>query len=35
MNSIDSLWKKERLEQKTVQIEDKLYEQLIEISEKS
>lgn len=33
MNSIDSLWKKERLEQKTVQIEDKLYEQLIEISE--
>lgn len=33
MGTIDSLWKKERLEQKTVQIEDKLYEQLIEISE--
>lgn len=33
MGSIDSLWKKEELEQKTVQIEDKLYEQLIELSE--
>lgn len=32
MNTIDSLWEKEKLEQKTVQIEDKLYEQLIEIS---
>jgi len=34
MNAIDSLWKKERLEQKTVQIEDMLYEQLLHLSEK-
>lgn len=34
MGAIDSLWKKEELEQKTVQIEDTLYEQLIELSEK-
>lgn len=33
MNSIDSLWRKEELEQKTVQIEDELYDQLITLSE--
>jgi len=33
MGAIDSLWKKEELEQKTVQIEDSLYDQLTELSE--
>ncbi len=33
MDAIDSLWKKDKLEQKTVQIEDKLYEQLVELSD--
>ncbi len=33
MNSIDTLWKKEELEQKTVQIEDELYDQLVALSE--
>lgn len=33
MGAVDSLWKKEELEQKTVQIEDTLYDQLIELSE--
>lgn len=33
MNAIDSLWKKDELEQKTVQIEDDLYDQLVNLSE--
>ena len=33
MNAKDTLWDKEKLEQKTVQIEDKLYEKLVKISE--
>lgn len=33
MSSIDSLWKKDQLEQKTVQIEDDLYDQLVDLSE--
>ncbi|MCI8272693.1 MAG: hypothetical protein HFJ55_01245 [Clostridia bacterium] len=33
MNGIDTLWKKDELEQRTVQIEDELYEQLVNLSE--
>lgn len=33
MNAIDTLWKKEELEQKNVQIEDDLYDQLVSLSE--
>ena len=33
MSAVDSLWEKESLQQKTVQVEDDLYEQLTEISE--
>ena len=33
MNAIDTLWKKDLLEQKTVQIEDELYDKLLYLSE--
>ena len=33
MSAIDSLWQKEELEQKTVQIEDELYDQLVFLAE--
>ncbi len=33
MNSIDTLWRKDELEQKTVQIEDELYDKLVILSE--
>lgn len=32
MNLIDTLWRKDELEQRTVQIEDELYEQLVLLS---
>ena len=33
MNAIDTLWEKDELEQRTVQIEDDLYDQLVILSE--
>lgn len=33
MDMIDTLWKKEQLVQKTVQIEDSLYEELVKLSQ--